>query len=155
MSLEALRALLRWHAVAAWLATAALIAAAAAHASERTRRLTVALSSAAAALSLAAGGLGLALDEGYRMRLRQRIFVAAPGLGWLFERKLHLAVAAVLLAVAGAAITLAGRRLPARPGGAEVARELRRAARLASTAAALLALAAAIASVLVGEKMRF
>jgi hypothetical protein len=42
--------------------------------------------------------------------LRQAIFIAAPAVGWLFERKEHLAFGAVLLAWAGAAAYAAAWR---------------------------------------------
>lgn len=155
MSLEALRALARWHGVIAWLATAALVAAAWAHASERARRLAAALGVLAATLALAAGGLGFAMHDGYRARLRQKLFLQSATLGWLFERKLHLAFAAVLLAVAAAAITIARRRVEARPNAEAATRELRRAAMIAWTASAVLALTASVTSVLVAGRMSF
>jgi adenylosuccinate lyase len=155
VSLEALQALARLHGVAAWLATVTLIAAAWAQASGRARRLTVALGAAAATLALAAGGLGFALHDGYRARIRQKLFLQSATLGWLFERKQHLAFAAVLLAVAAAAITIATRRLEARPGAEAVTHELKRASTFAWSAAAVLALTASVTSVIVAGRMSF
>lgn len=150
-----LRALAKVHAITAWIATVALIAAAWAHASERARRLATAIGLAATTLALAAGGLGFALHDGYRARLRQRLFLRSATLGWLFERKQHLAFAALLLAVAAAAITIARRRMEARPGAEAVTRELRRSAAIAWTAAALLALFASVASAVVSRRISF
>ncbi len=150
MSPEALRSLVRWHALLAWAATAGLFAAAWLFA--RASPVRRAAGAAAVGLVLVAGGLGLALSDPYRARLRQRLFVDAPGLGWLFERKLHLAFAAVFLAVSALAMTL---RLDREPAGSVAARDLRRAAALGWTASAALALAASIASALVGGRAHF
>ncbi|APR85209.1 Hypothetical protein A7982_10558 [Minicystis rosea] len=155
MSLEVLRSLARLHALAAWIATAALIAAAVVHVHDKSRRLSAWLAAAAATLSLLAGGLGMALHDGYRARIRQRLFLASASLGWLFERKQHLAFGAVLLAVAGAALTAVTQRVESRPGSDDLARELRRGARVAWTASALLALTASIASAWVAKRMTF
>jgi hypothetical protein len=145
-----LHALARLHALAAWAATAGLVAAAWLFArGARTRRLAGGI---AAALVLAAAGLGVALHDPYRAHLRQRLFVEAPGLGWLFERKLHLAFAAVLLAVSALATAL---HLDRRPPGAAGARDLQRAAALGWTASAALALAASIASAIVAGRAHF
>jgi hypothetical protein len=57
----------------------------------------------AVSMSTAAAAVGISLYEPYREKLRQPIFVAAPALGYLFERKEHLAFAAVVLGWAGAA----------------------------------------------------
>src|SRR6185312_5465887 len=94
-------------------------------------------------------GLGLALHDTYRSRLRQRLFVQAPALGWLFERKLHAAFAATLLAVGGLAL------LGALARDERAARELRRSALLAWCAAAALSVFASIASALVARHARF
>ena len=150
MSPEALRSLARWHAFAAWSATAGLVVAAWLFA--RASKVRRAAGAAAVGLVLAAAGLGLALSDPYRARLRQRLFVEAPGMGWLFERKLHLAYAAVLLAVSALAMTLRiDRGRLDGPG----ARELRWAAALGWTASAALALAASIASAVVGGRTHF
>jgi hypothetical protein len=99
--------------------------------------------------------LGAALDEGYRAHLRQRLFLAAPALGWLFERKVHVAFGAVLLGVAAAALTAVRHRTEVRPGDAPVARELGRGAAIAWTAAAVLAVAASVASAVVARRAGF
>ncbi|MFO0678131.1 MAG: hypothetical protein U0169_16470 [Polyangiaceae bacterium] len=46
----------------------------------------------------------------YRALVRTDLFRSAPGVGWLFERKEHLALGAVLFAWTGAAAYLAARR---------------------------------------------
>jgi hypothetical protein len=54
--------------------------------------------------------LGVTIYPAYSTRLRQAIFVSAPNIGWLFERKEHLAFAAVAFAWAGAAAYVAAFR---------------------------------------------
>jgi hypothetical protein len=156
VSVEALRALERAHAVIAWTATASLVTAAWIVARGRApRRGALAACGAALALVLAAGATGIALHDPYRARLRQRLFLHAMRLGWLFEQKQHLAFASLLFAVAAAAslgaLALAERRAvdPA------LARDLRRSAVLAWTAAALFAAAASVASAVVARHARF
>ena len=152
MSVAELRALERLHAVIAWLATAGLLWAA--WASVR-RRLPAGGAAAAAALVVLAGLLGAALEEGFRARVRHKLFLAAPALGWLFERKVHVAFGAVLLGVAAWALTAALRRIEPRADEADVARELRRGAAIAWTAAAVLALLASVASAIVARRAGF
>lgn len=79
---------------------------------DRARRahLAVALGTG---LVTGVAALGLYLYVGYRARLRQAIFTGAPDVGFLFERKEHLAFGAVMLAWAGcAAYFAAGRTEP-------------------------------------------
>jgi hypothetical protein len=148
VSLELLQNLARLHAVAAWAATIAVMVAALLHA---RRRLPAWAGAVAAALTIAASALGLALEEPYRSRLRQKLFLKAPDLGWLFERKLHLAVGAILLVLAAAAALAAA----ARSRSAPIQRDLARAAGLAFTAAAALLLAATAAATVVARTMSF
>jgi hypothetical protein len=150
MSREQLLSLERVHAIAAWAATAAIALSAWLFVrSSPWRRWAGA---AAAVLALGAAGTGLWLHDPYRSRLRQRLFVDAPSLGWLFERKQHLAVAAVLLALSALATP---ERLSPDPTDALGSRDLRRAAALAWTSSALLALAASIASTIVARRASF
>jgi hypothetical protein len=152
MSPDALRTVERLHAAVAWAATGALALAAWLFLRSPQRgRAVRAAGVAAVALALLAAGTGLALHDPYRGRLRQRLFVEAPALGWLFERKQHAAFAAVLLGVSALA-TLA--QIERTTPGAE-ARDLRRAAGLAWTASAVLALAATIASAIVARRAHF
>jgi hypothetical protein len=74
---------------------------------ERRAHLAVGL---ATAFVTVAAALGAWLYVPYRARLKQGIFVDAPVYGLLFERKEHLAFAAVLFAWAGAAAYFGGRR---------------------------------------------
>jgi len=98
----------------------------------RTRRRAAGASWGAAALATTAFGGGLLLYPTYRQTVRRALFVAHPSLGWAFERKEHLAVAVVALAVAGALLQTAG----ARP---EAPASLRSAAQRSFAAAAIVA----------------
>src|SRR5262249_1454342 len=151
----------RAHGIAAWVATALLVATAWAVVRWPTRRRIGIWMGAGAILSSAlAGALGLLLDDAYRSRLRQRLFVEAPALGWLFERKEHLAFGAVLLGWSafwslGAAwlVARAPRRGDGRYGRAStLSNDLGRAATVGWAAAALLSLAASIASAIVARR---
>lgn len=108
----------------------------------RTRRAHLAVA-ASTALVTAAAALGAILYVDYRERLKQGIFLTAPAIGLLFERKEHLAFGAVVLAWAGAAAYAAA------PRAAEPTRRLlRTVAFRAFAAAALLAvLVAALGTV--------
>jgi hypothetical protein len=153
VSVEALWTLERAHAVIAWLATAALVMAAwVAVRGRPPRRGALATGGAALALVIAAGATGLALHDPYRARLRQRLFLRSMQLGWLFEQKQHLAFAALLFAVAASA-SLGALALAEHPPA--LARDLRRSAALAGTAAALFAVAASVASAIVARTARF
>lgn len=178
MSLVELRWLARVHGVIAWGATAAvLLAAVLALASARRAagRGVVAASAGAVALLSAAAAAGLALDLPYRGRLRQRVFLDdayahAPSLGWLFERKLHLAFGAT--ALAWCALALLGAAALARRRALEVGHiadvrdgaagqalpwvaDLERGGRMALAASAALALGAAIISAVVARRYSF
>lgn len=153
MSVEALRAIERAHAILAWLATLALVLSALASLRRGpARRGLLGAGALASALLLITGALGALLDEGYRGRLRQRLFLASPTLGWLFERKLHLAFGAILLAISALSALLALRRDDA---AGPRARSLARAVTLALGASALLALFASVASTLVARRAIF
>lgn len=89
------------HGHLGWLAVLALAHPAVLLRDHRRRaHLSVAL---AVGVSTLAGVLGVSIYGPYRERLRQPIFASARSLGYLFERKEHLAFAAVLLGWAGAA----------------------------------------------------
>ncbi len=49
------------------------------------------------------GAMGAALYAPYREKVKQHLFIDAPSIGLLFERKEHLAFGAIFLAWAGAA----------------------------------------------------
>ena len=82
--------------------------------------------------------IGLTLYPPYRSELRREIFVESMALGNAFERKEHLALAAVLLAWTGALAYIASQKTP--DGG--------RAARAAFVAFALSFVLACVAAVL-------
>ncbi len=54
-------------------------------------------------------GLGSAAYPIYRAKLKQRIFIDAPTIGYLFERKEHLAFLSLVLAFVGGAFYLSAR----------------------------------------------
>ncbi len=108
MSLVVLRVLERIHGHLGLLSVAALLHPAVLLRNPRRRaRLSASL---AAAFPLATALLGASLYPEYRSRIKQHLFIDAPRIGWLFERKEHLAVGAVALAIAGC---LAHLSLPA------------------------------------------
>ena len=99
-----LRALERVHGHLAWLAVAALLHPALLLRDPRRRaRVSVSL---ATGLVVVAAALGAGIYGEYRARLKQRIFIESPTLGWMFERKEHLAVGVVAFALAGCAAHL-------------------------------------------------
>lgn len=104
-----LRALERIHGHLGWLSVAALLhPAILLRNPRRSARLSVGL---ATAFVVATAVLGASMYPEYRARLKQHIFLEAPRLGWLFERKEHLAVAVVAFACAGCAAHLAAPTL--------------------------------------------
>jgi hypothetical protein len=97
-----------------------------------------------------AAALGIAMYPSYRERLRQPIFASSLAVGYLFERKEHLAFGAVMLAWAGgiayAAATLAH-------GG--LRESLRKASHRAFLAAAVLSIATATLGTIVAAYKTF
>lgn len=137
MDLDPLRALERLHGHAGWLGVALLV-----HPAillRRQRRAGLAVGLATGAIT-AVAALGLYLYVEYRTRLKRMIFTEAPDVGFLFERKEHLAFGAVLLAWAGCAAYFGAAR--AEPKLAETLRTI--AFRAFVAAAALSAAVAAI-----------
>jgi hypothetical protein len=154
---EALRWLARAHGVAAWLAVAGLIVAAALSLRRRGAggRADLVANADATALVTASFAAGLALDLPYRALLRQRVFIESPALGWLFERKAHLAFGALALAWSALALrAAAAARALSRPP-APWARDLERGARSALFGSAVLALIAAACSTIVARRYPF
>ena len=99
MSVLLLRVLERIHGHGGWLAVAALLHPAIILRNPKRRApLSVALSTS---FATAFGLLGAYIYPQYRLRLKQRIFMESPSIGWLFERKEHLAVGAIAFALAG------------------------------------------------------
>jgi hypothetical protein len=94
------------------------------------------------------GGLGAAMYPDYRDKLRQSMFQHAPSMGYLFERKEHLAFGAILLAWAGGVAYLAAMRLDGEPRD-----RLRKAAHWSFVvAAALTVVTAALGTVVAAYK---
>jgi hypothetical protein len=105
----------------------------------------------AVAMATLAGAMGASLYPSYRERLRQAIFAQAPAVGYLFERKEHLAFGAVLLAWAGAVTYVAACRF-AEEGDRDA---LRKASHWAFVAAAVLSLATALLGTIVASYRTF
>ena len=81
------------HGHMGWLSAAALLhPAVVLRNPERRARLAVSLTTG---FVTASGLLGAWIYPEYRSRLRQALFIQAPAIGWLFERKEHLAVGAI------------------------------------------------------------
>jgi len=97
----------RVHGHLGWLAVAALLHPAILLRTPRRRApLSVLL---ATGLVLCTAALGASFYPEYRSRLKQHIFIEKPWLGWLFERKEHLAVGVVVFAIIGCVAHLAER----------------------------------------------
>ena len=86
-----------------------------------------------------AAALGLSFYDAYREKLRQPIFASAPAIGYLFERKEHLAFGVVAFAWIGAIAYTA-----AIPADAALRELLRRVAHRAFVISAALAVVAAV-----------
>lgn len=165
MTSEALRRIAAAHGLLAWLSAALLALAAGLLARRRSSaptRSALAVAALATSVLAGAGALGVTLHEPYLNRLRQRIFVRDPALGWLFERKEHLSFGALALALCAlaalSALVLEHRRLArskGSPSPTPAATSLRRAALAAYAASAALALAACVLSSLVGRRFSF
>jgi hypothetical protein len=109
VDLDPIRLLAHIHGHAGWLAVAALVHPAILLRNRRRRaHLSVALASL---LATVAAGIGFALYPAYSEILRTAIFLRAPRIGWLFERKEHLAFGAILLVWTGAAAYVGAERV--------------------------------------------
>ncbi len=132
MSPETLRLVERIHGHIGWLAAAALIHPAILLRNPRRRAPLSAI--LATTLATLTGVLGATIYPDYSRLLRRAIYLTAPRFGVLFERKEHLAFAAVSLAWAGCLL-----HLTVRDGAHDDASLPRaRAAHLAYVAAAVL-----------------
>ena len=101
MALDVVRFVEHAHGHLGWLAAAALLHPAILLRSDKRKApLSVGLSTA---FATSVGALGVWLYTPYRDRVKQHLFVEAPQVGLLFERKEHLAFGAILLAWAGTA----------------------------------------------------
>lgn len=169
MSPSSLRAISAAHGALAWASIAAAPAAvwlslrlAQAQGQGRAplaaRRLALTSAALATALLVATGALGVVLHEPYQRSLRQRVFTQSPRIGWLFERKEHLAFGAVALAVAALAALAANQLRERRRGGAPpdvLTRSLHGAAVRAYATSAILAAASAVLSAIVSHRYHF
>jgi len=136
------------HGHLGWLAAIALVhPAILLRRTKRNADLSVALAVSVVTL---VGGLGVAMYGDYRDKLRQPIFQHAPAIGFLFERKEHLAFGAILLAWAGAVAYVGATKLE----GDERER-LRKAAHWAFVAAAAMAVATAVMGTVVAAYKTF
>lgn len=94
-----LRVLERIHGHLGWLSAAALLHPAIVLRNPKRRaKLSVVL---ATSFVSATGALGAYVYPDYRRLLKQHIFRESAGVGWLFERKEHLAIGAMAFALAG------------------------------------------------------
>jgi hypothetical protein len=148
VSLDPWRFLEHAHGHLGWLAAAGLVHPAFLLRRPR-RRASLAIVLAAVAVTLA-GGSGVALYPRYRVEIRPPLFAASPWLGYLFERKEHLAFGAVALAWAGTAAYFAACALEEGARG-----PLRRAAQWAFVAACIFAVSAASLGTLVASHRTF
>jgi len=111
VSVLLLRVLERVHGHLGWLAVVALLhPAIVLRNPKRSARLSVALTTL---VVVGAATLGANIYPEYRQRLKQRIFIEAPSYGWMFERKEHLAVAAVCFTLIGCILHLFSPVFPA------------------------------------------
>ncbi|HLK38955.1 MAG TPA: hypothetical protein VKU41_19475 [Polyangiaceae bacterium] len=113
------------------------------------RRATLSVALAVAFLTLA-GAFGVAMYPAYRESLRAPLFAQAPTIGYLFERKEHLAFGAILFGWAGGA----GYAGSLRAQG-HVRSALRRAAHVAFVAAAAIAFVTAVLGTIVSTYKTF
>jgi hypothetical protein len=105
---DPIRVLEHVHGHLGWLATAALLHPALLLRNPRRKaHLSVGLATAFVTVT---GALGAYLYEPYRDNVKQQLFIHTPDVGYLFERKEHLAFGAVLLAWAGAIAYAAATR---------------------------------------------
>ena len=108
MLLDTVRLTEHIHGHVGWLAAATLVHPAIVLRS-RTRRAHLAVGLSTGFVTVASA-IGVWIYFAYRERLKQGIFLHAPVIGLLFERKEHLAFGAVVLAWAGAAAYFAALR---------------------------------------------
>jgi hypothetical protein len=99
MTTLVLRVLEHIHGHLGWLSVAALLhPAILLRQTKRRSGLSVALATGFVVVTALFGGC---IYPHYRDRIKQHIFIEAPKLGWMFERKEHLAVGAVAFALVG------------------------------------------------------
>lgn len=119
MKVETLRLLEHVHGHLGWLVAAALI-----HPAiilRRRRRRAVLSVTLAAGLATLAGALGAFIYPAYSKLVRRAVYAASMRHGLLFERKEHLAFAAIALAWAGCLLHLSARNNEPRARAAHLA----------------------------------
>ncbi len=119
MTVETLRLLERVHGHLGWLAAAALV-----HPAillrRRNRRAPLSVTLAAALVTLS-GAFGAFIYPSYSKLVRRAVYMASLRHGLLFERKEHLAFAAIALAWAGCLLHLSSRDSEPRQRAAHLA----------------------------------
>jgi hypothetical protein len=148
LPLDPLRVQEHVHGHVGWLAALALVhPAILLRRTKRKAHLSVVLATSVATLT---GVMGVAMYGDYRDRLRQHIFQQARIMGYLFERKEHLAFGAIFLAWAGMLAYFGATRLEGQPR-----EHLRRAAHWSYVAAAALCIATAVLGTMVAAFKTF
>jgi hypothetical protein len=138
---DALKLLVQFHGHLGWLAAAALVHPAILLGRRDLRdpkqTMGLALSLATGLITVAALSGALVYDD-YRERVRPVLFQVTPTVGWMFERKEHLAFGAALLAWAGVFAAVGARRASDDGAGQRLAKASHRAF-IVSAALAILA----------------
>jgi hypothetical protein len=148
VDIDPVRIVERIHGHLGWLAAIALIHPAILLRNHKRRaHLSVGLATGGITLVFA---IGASIYGAYRDRLRQHLFQDAPPVGYLFERKEHLAFAALLLAWSGALAYLAAMRAEG-----ETRESLRKAAHWAFVIAAAMAVVTASLGIVVAATKTF
>lgn len=151
MTSDGLRTLAGAHGALAYGAVVALVAVLGALA--RRWRGAAWLGALAAVLNGATFATGALLHGPFQAKLRHRLFLMSSSLGWLFERKEHVAFGALALVLCGAVALGVSVR------GAQkddwVARDLRRASAIAMGCALLFSLFALWVSLVVARRVAF
>ncbi len=148
LPLDPLRVQEHVHGHLGWLAALALVhPAVLLRRTKRKAHLSVILATSVATLT---GVLGVLMYGDYRDRLRQHLFQQSLTMGYMFERKEHLAFGAIFLAWAGAIAYFGATRLEGQPR-----ENLRRAAHWAYVAAAALCVGTAVLGTMVAAFKTF
>jgi hypothetical protein len=148
LPLDPLRVQEHVHGHVGWLAALALVhPAILLRRTKRKAHLSVLLATSVATL---AGVMGVLMYGDYRDRLRQHLFQQSQTMGFMFERKEHLAFGVIFLAWAGAVAYFAATRLEGQPR-----EHLRRAAHWSFVAAAALCVVTAVLGTMVAAFKTF
>jgi len=151
VTLDVLRRIALVHGVLAWISAVSLLVVSLRLLFFRSRAFLRASAAFATMFTALAFASGATLDLGFRVHLRQRLFVASRALGWLFERKLHLSFGALLFSLAALAALFATNPTSV----LTTDKRLSASAKAAYLAAALFALFSCVASSLVAARARF